>query len=779
MKAYNKLKSFISLVCAVGLLFSILCVPVAATDGNTVTATTSTSIKQGGSGVCYVNIDSTESLAALDVAVHFDPTKIKINSVYNSVSCSLYDNVKNTDNIQFSYIFDGKGSASKTRLFYFYYQVLSNAEVGDTYFDISIGEAYDSSLNDVTVSGSRTRLEITETVTTKTCTVSGSSSVSTSVEEEFSLSYRFSTYQITSGSAVITYDPELFEVVEVTNGAFLGDKISDINTDLSGAIYLSFVGTKYVTKYDILTIKFKTLKNTDETSEITFNATELYDLDLNAISCKEYKTTATVRFDDSYVGDAPQMAVSAEYDQGTDNVLATITLEENSVLGAGDFTLAFDPSMLAFVSYEKKFSPTFFNVNDKEVADGLFKFSIISLEDIVTAENVITVAFDVVDGCDERTAILNLRGSMTTDSLTNSISLNYIDGQVELPQKHTFGEWITDVAATETTEGAKYRKCACGVTETVVIPRTLKFATAALTLQSNIAINFKVNAAMFDTYGYTEPYAVFTIYDGEGNAEETTVREYRIEEGTGRYLFDFENIAPNRLNDTVEGVLYAKFDDEWYQSATVTYSAATYCYRQLNNATVSSNSAYAEFRTLLVDLLNYGAATQMHTGYRTDALANADLTETQASWGTSSIRTLVNDQDAFYETVENPLAAWKGAGLNLKDAVVIRLKFETLDTEGLSVKIVGKYNTWEIGSNEFDPVIGEDNRYYIYFDSLDASQMSEKIYATIYKDGVAVSNTLQYTIETYAAKNTVAGTTLGELLISMMKYGDAANKYVN
>lgn len=779
MKTYNKLKPFISLVCSVALLFSILCVPVAAVDGNSVTATTSTSIKQGGSGVCYVYIDSTESLAALDVAVHFDPTKIKINSVYNSVSCTLYDNVKNTDNVQFSYIFDGKGSASKTRLFYFNYQVLSNAEVGDTYFDVSIGEAYDSSLNDVTVSGSRTRLEITETVTTKSCTVSGSSSVSTSIEEEFSLNYRFSTYQIASGSVVITYDPQLFEVVEVTNGTFLGEKISDINTDLSGAIYLSFVGTKYITKYDILTIKFKTLKNTDETSEITFNATELYDLDLNAISCEEYKTTATVRFDDSYVGDAPKMTVSAEYDQSTDKVLATITLEENSVLGAGDFTLAFDPTMLKFVSYEKKFSPTFFNINDKEIADGLFKFSIISLEDIVTAENVIRVAFDVVDGCGERTAALSLHGNVTTDSLTNAILLNYIDGQVDLPQKHTYGDWITDVAATETTTGSKHRKCTCGVTETAVIPQTLKFATAALTLQSNIAINFKVNSAMFNEYGYTDPYAVFTIYDDEGNTEETIVSEYRIEESTSRYLFDFENIAPNRLNDTVEGVLYAKYNGEWYQSAIVTYSAATYCYRQLNNATVSSNAAYAEFRTLLVDLLNYGAATQLHTGYRTDALANAKLTETQASWGTSTTRKLINDQDAFYETVENSLAAWKGAGLNLKDAVVIRLKLEATDIEGLSVKIVGKYNTWEIDSDKFDPVIGENNRYYIYFDSLDASQMSEKIYATIYKDGVAVSNTLQYTIETYAAKNAVASTTLGDLLISMMKYGDAANKYVN
>ena len=355
---------------------------------------------------------------------------------------------------------------------------------------------------------------------------------------------------------------------------------------------------------------------------------------------------------------------------------------------------------------------------------------------------------------------------------------SYTDDYVKA-NGHTFGEWIIDVNSTETEVGSKYRECDCGAKVTGVIPQTLKFATAALTLQSNIAINFKVNAAMFTTYGYTDAYAVFRFYDADGNFEETVVTEYRIEEGTGRYLFDFENIAPNRLNDTVEGTLFAKYDGEWYQSATVSYSAATYCYRQLNNAAVSSNDAYAELRTLIVDLLNYGTAAQKHTGYRTDALANANLTETQAAWGTSTSRKLVNSQNAFYETIENPSAPWKGAGLNLKDAVVIRLKFESPDPEGLTVKIVGMYDEWEITSKDFDPVIGENNMYYVYFDELDASQMSQKIYATIYKDGVAVSNTLQYTIETYAAKNAVPGTTSGDLLIAMMRYGDAANNFVN
>ena len=126
-------------------------------------------------------IDSVEGLAALDVTVHFDASKVKILNVYNSVSCTLYDSVTNTDNVQFSYIFDGKGAASKTRLFYFQYQALSNAEIGDSHFDITIGEAYDNSLNTVEVSGSRCNFKIEETVTSKTCSVSSKSSVASSI----------------------------------------------------------------------------------------------------------------------------------------------------------------------------------------------------------------------------------------------------------------------------------------------------------------------------------------------------------------------------------------------------------------------------------------------------------------------------------------------------------------------------------------------------------------------------------------------------------------------
>lgn len=403
-----------------------------------VTATTSASVKQGYSGYCYVSIDSLESLSTLSVTVHFDADKVKVQSgnVYNVVSSLLSDKSAGESSVQFSYIFDGNGKAEKTQLFYFRYTVLSNAEVGNTYFDVVVNEAYDSSLKPVSVSGSRCAFTIAETVTTKTCYVYSSSSVNTSVAEEFELSYRLNTYQIASGSFVINYDSELFEVVSVEKGVFCDNKIVDVNTKLAGSVYVSFVGTEYKSSYDLLKVKFKTLKNVTESSTIKLTVTEFYDLDLNPISCSGIATTANIAFDETYKADAPSMSLQTAYNSTTDKVTLTIKLEKDSMLGAGDFALKFNANYLTYRSAEKGFAPTFFNVNDKNVNDGVLKFSIISLSDITDAQTVLTVIFDVKHACEDKLVDFEISGSGLADSLTNPILLNFINGSAIVPLKH-------------------------------------------------------------------------------------------------------------------------------------------------------------------------------------------------------------------------------------------------------------------------------------------------------------------------------------------------------
>lgn len=53
-----------------------------------------------------------------------------------------------------------------------------------------------------------------------------------------------------------------------------------------------------------------------------------------------------------------------------------------------------------------------------------------------------------------------------------------------------------------------------------------------------------------------------------------------------------------------------------------------------------SSDEYSKLRTLLVDLLNYGAMAQKYVGYKTDNLVNSELTAVQKSWGSNGERNL-------------------------------------------------------------------------------------------------------------------------------------------
>lgn len=300
-----------------------------------------------------------------------------------------------------------------------------------------------------------------------------------------------------------------------------------------------------------------------------------------------------------------------------------------------------------------------------------------------------------------------------------------------------------------------------------MIEEELQFSGAALTLHNNLSVNYKVDKALFEAIGYVDPYVIF-----EFNGLKAKVDSYTLD--GDKYLFSFTNIAPNQMTDTIYATLYASFDGVVFSSETKEYSVATYCYNMLEKC---SADEYAEFRTLLVDLLHYGAASQTYTNYNTDVLANAELTATQLAWGTGTERTLETVLDPTYLTVETPKVEWKGAGLNLQDAVTMRLKFSAESIEGLTLKVESEVGTWMITSDNFVETTGA---YYAFFSGLNAAQMSETVYLTFYEDDTPVSNTARYSIESYAYSNqNSADAILAELLKAMMHYGDSAHAYIN
>jgi hypothetical protein len=292
----------------------------------------------------------------------------------------------------------------------------------------------------------------------------------------------------------------------------------------------------------------------------------------------------------------------------------------------------------------------------------------------------------------------------------------------------------------------------------------LKFLAATLTLKVNLDINFKVSSDLLRDNGYEDPYVVFDF-----GGQTTVVRRYSV---SGSYhSFAFEGTAPHRMNDAVKATLYATRNGVLYSSSTVSYSVATYCYNSLNNTKDES------FKTLLVDLLNYGSVAQRYEKYCTDQLVNARLTAAQRELGTKELRPLNTVLNINHRVIDAPEVHWKGAGLVLDDGVTLRFKIAADDIEGLSVKITGaKIKTFTINAEDF---VATDGGYYLYYSGMTAAQMSDTMYLTAYRNNEIVSNTISYSIESYAYSKIGASpdSLLAELLTEMIKYGDAVRVY--
>lgn len=808
MKMRKAISAFLAVIC-IFASFGIRTLGASAEGAETVYATTSASVKQGSYGYLYVYLDDLTDLAALNVAVYYDTEKVTVTNTYNRVPCELYDSAVKDGCVQFSYIFDGAGSQTKTNLFYFQYKVNDTAEVGDTYFDIIVTDAYNSSVEPLPIGGSRCSFSIAEKVTVKTCSVYANASISSSVEEEFEINYRLSTYQIASGSFTVLYDPELFEFVSLTQGGFLDGKITDVNSSFAGSVYVSFVGTEYNTGYDMITVRFKTLKNVETASSLRMNVTEFYDLGLNPISCNGYTTTVNIAFDETYTEDSPAVSVSACYFAEDETVTATVTLEKDSCLGAGDFVLRFDPAVLAYRSYQKEFSPTFFNVNDKDASDGTFKFSIISLNDITDEKTVITVVFDVRRTDEDQLTELNISGSGLTDSLTNPILLNFIDAYVRVPHtgKFTVGGTVTsfggvmdpitvqlipsgntEAAYTGTVVGnsAIYAmedviegEYTLRVSKANHIPYEETLTVAGNDVTKNVSLvlgnngkQFKINSAylvlsqdinvIYRTTvpdGFSNPRMVFTF-----NGKDTTVTEYTVDE-EGRYCYAFPGVNPQKIGDNISSTLYATVGGVEVNVSVPTYSVRQYCINQLNK------NPDDNLKRMISDLLVYGEKTQIYQNYKTDALVTDGLDLSPSSF--VEMDSTYNKQQLI--GTEDPNIRYSSARLQLSNNMIVLLGITADDPAPYTFEVTINGRTTVYTSEDLSY---RDGGYYLSFSGVKATEFDDVITAVIKKDGVQIGQTLRYSVYTYIQKyQNTEDETLRELIRAIYNYGESAKLY--
>ena len=294
------------------------------------------------------------------------------------------------------------------------------------------------------------------------------------------------------------------------------------------------------------------------------------------------------------------------------------------------------------------------------------------------------------------------------------------------------------------------------------------FEGASITLTDSIAVNYMIKKSVVTTLGYDNLYIQFTFLD-----KDYTISNYT--ESGEYYVFTFKNIAPNHINDTIYATLCGTKDGANYTSKTIEYSIKTYCYNMLEKY---SSDDYKALRTLLVDMLNYGADSQIYTDHNTDKLANADLTDTQKAWGTTTEPSVKSVLNLSQNSIDTPTVNWKGGNLYMSNSVVMLLTIETDSIDNLAIKVSCNGRSWTVSHDNIVKREDYENRYYVYVTGIKVTEMRENVDVTVYKDGNAISNTLRYSIESYAKTKINGGNeALSNLLVSMIKYGDAAKAY--
>lgn len=272
------------------------------------------------------------------------------------------------------------------------------------------------------------------------------------------------------------------------------------------------------------------------------------------------------------------------------------------------------------------------------------------------------------------------------------------------------------------------------------------------------------------------------VYSGDIlTGTETVVLDWVTDNinGEAHYRFEYSDIAACEIGDEVRAVLSAEKDGEVYYGIEDIYTIKDYAYSRL---TKSSDTV---FKRLIVDMLNFCAASQQYFGYREDALVNASLTEEQKALSTGTYNVLQNNDATIISLANKTVPAMRKNvrfGNRIEAMIAMDLsQYADLSGIVLHVEYTDFYGTEKvlnIPSSQFEFNSGV-NMYCGLISTLKAADFRKVMTISVWKDGVVISDTVTYSIETYVCKKLSSSSDVifKALLEKMMIYGDSTEAY--
>ena len=196
---------------------------------------------------------------------------------------------------------------------------------------------------------------------------------------------------------------------------------------------------------------------------------------------------------------------------------------------------------------------------------------------------------------------------------------------------------------------------------------------------------------------------------------------------------------------------------------------------------MGKTSVSPALKALCAELLRYGGAAQSYKNYRTDTPAHGNMTEEALSLLQNPEDVLLGDHNRELPHMEAPVIKWHGKALSLESKVAVCFVVNTGDFTGDPQDLTLKVRYTDSEGVEQTEILAapeaygnKEHLYAFYFQSLNAAELRSVLYSQVYLGETPLSNTLEYSVDTYGNGKTGS---LAHLCKALLSYSDSAKAY--
>ncbi|MCR4710054.1 MAG: hypothetical protein K5653_07355 [Clostridiales bacterium] len=438
-----KIKRLLSLILCVAMVFTATQITTSYAD-DTISPKVyveSVSAMQGSSVTVYVGIQNAVDLGGLDVSVFYDAEAMTVSSAnreYFLDGANVSINTNTAGTVKESIVaIDGLNGDGY--LMSINFNISEDAAVKDYALTVGIGEAFDTSFNNIAINRSSGTLTVTknESIVREAYFYSyfdPSDSVSEGDEVHFKVIAN-NANGLAGGTFDFTYDLDILEFKDAALGEELksGTAIYSVNSRSPGLIRITYAEIEAITEnygVEFFDISFNVKKDIATSTTVSFSGSSLLDANLNNMITGGTSSSINV------VNKKSKLYTVWDGTEGENREFTVdVVLTGDSNVGAGDFWIDYDTSKLSCEAVETDSSVAdsgAYLVTKEDTSGGRISFSYVNSNGCSTDATLLHIAFKQLHAVIGDTEFIP-GGRDVVDKDMNDITIDYPSNLITMP----------------------------------------------------------------------------------------------------------------------------------------------------------------------------------------------------------------------------------------------------------------------------------------------------------------------------------------------------------